>query len=306
MALTTSRPRKLDKTAQRVRDEAARNRARSGAKLAAYRNPMDFKGSVGGTTFANKPDYEAAKSAIQSGILPPSAKPEVSAAFEANRKATALRQAEEKLSLGALNKQAENQILLKKLGEQEAVSPKEELPTQEQNLETTREPTIDELVPKGSNRLLTNQTPEEQTAQFERNLGVAIEKARPILKPVAQVYDFVYSLFQGGKGIEQKEAESSWADVSTAINAGIGDFRNGFTTYDDIAKQLEIARQTNLRLAESTKSWSSKNLRYFITDGLDVETQVKINEQAIERWENELEMARQQSQINSLRANYGL
>jgi len=109
-----------------------------------------------------------------------------------------------------------------------------------------------------------------------------------ILKFGAQIYDFIYSLTQGGKGIEQKEAESTFADVKGAVTAAISDYKDGYMTYEDVNFLINKAEEANNRLAESTKGWSGKNLRYFLLDGHDVQVQTELNRGYIDSWRNQV------------------
>ena len=119
------------------------------------------------------------------------------------------------------------------------------------------------------------------------------------IKTIAEVYDFVYSLTQGGKGIQQKEAEASFADVKSSVNMNIALIKEGLADPDEVAQMIEDADRINNRLEQSAKGWSQKNLRYFLTDGIDVQTQVYLNKNLIRAWRLRLV----QEQINKQSAS---
>jgi hypothetical protein len=123
-----------------------------------------------------------------------------------------------------------------------------------------------------------------------------------ILKPVAQIYDFVYSLTQGGKGIEQKSMEANFADVKASITQNLNLLSQGIGDADTIRKDIVTAEIINNEFSSSSKKWSTRGLRYYLTDGKDIQIQTELNKDSIVNWKLQLAAAEQQGMIKQLRA----
>ena len=121
------------------------------------------------------------------------------------------------------------------------------------------------------------------------------------LKPVAQVYDFVQSLFSGGKSIEQKMTESNFADVKASINNNLNLLSQGIGDADTIRKDIMTAERINAEFESSAKKFSNKNLRYYLTDGKDILIQSELNKDSIANWKMQLAAAEQQATLKRLR-----
>lgn len=106
-----------------------------------------------------------------------------------------------------------------------------------------------------------------------------------VIKQVAEIYDFVYSLTQGGKDISQKEAENTMADLKTSINFEFDQVSKGLKSSDSLIQDIYLAEQTNNRLESSAKGLNKLNLRYYLLDGgKDIQTNAIINKAIIQDW----------------------
>lgn len=130
--------------------------------------------------------------------------------------------------------------------------------------------------------------------------------ATAVIKPLAQVWDFAQSLFSGGKGVAQKEAEATWADAKANINMNIALIKDGLADPQEVLNMIELSDRINNRLEQSAKSWSGKNLRYFLTDGVDVQTQVILNRNQVAAWRLRVAQEQQNAMINQAKLSLGV
>jgi len=182
---------------------------------------------------------------------------------------------------------------------------KKEKPTTEQ---TTTEQTITEQTAEEPSygqkvkEALKPYTPEGKQKGAGEAVTAMFTIATPVLKPVAQIYDFVQSFFSGGKSIEQKTAESEFADVKASINQDLNLLSQGIGDADKIRRDIKTAEIINKQFGALAKDWSTRGLRYYLTDGKDILIQTDLNEGSIENWKLQLATAEQQGRIKILRA----
>lgn len=118
-----------------------------------------------------------------------------------------------------------------------------------------------------------------------------IQKRDQGLKTVAQLYDFAYSLTQGGKGINQREAEQTFNQVESSFSQDIAAVEAGLLDASVVQKKIDLAQQANIRLAESVKGLGKYNLRYWLTDGKEVETLLVVNQGSLDNYKQRLAQA---------------
>lgn len=119
-------------------------------------------------------------------------------------------------------------------------------------------------------------------------LANAKESGEAILREVASIYDFVYSLTQGGKGIQQKEAEQTFAKLEGDIIQDLALVQQGLKSPLDVKKKIDLMEDANSRLEQSVKGLNGFNLRYFLTDGADVQANLINNKDNIQDFRNQL------------------
>lgn len=130
-----------------------------------------------------------------------------------------------------------------------------------------------------------------------------IQNTAKLAKPIGVIYDFAQSLFSGGKGLQQKEAEATIADIKTSINQDIEAVKLGLKDPSEMKFTLQQAVNANQRLANSVKGANMINLRYFVTQGKDVETQVELNKRFLEDKIRQVNLIELQNQIKAQTAN---
>jgi hypothetical protein len=122
-----------------------------------------------------------------------------------------------------------------------------------------------------------------------------------VLKPIAQVYDFVQSLFNSGKSINQLEAEKTLTAIRTDMQQDIALVKLGLKTPQDVQVKIQLAEQAISRLESSVKGLGQLNVRYWLLDGKDVEAKLIIERGNIEDFKAQLLMAQVgQQQQNAL------
>lgn len=124
-----------------------------------------------------------------------------------------------------------------------------------------------------------------------------------LAKPIGVIYDVIQSAFNGGRGLEQKEAEATMADIRTSINQDIEGVKLGLKDPSEMKYTLQQAVNANQRLANSVKGLNVINLRYFILQGKDVETQVELNKRFLEDKIRQVNLIELQNQIKASTAS---
>lgn len=144
----------------------------------------------------------------------------------------------------------------------------------------------------------------------QQTLGSAAKEAGDvILTPIAKIYDFVNSLFDQGKGIEQREAEQTFKSINGDIAQDLSLVSMDLKDPEDVRKKIKLGRAAVSRLKESVHGLGRYNLYYFLTEGKGVETQIALFEDDLRDYENQLNNAllqRDARRLQDVRARYGL
>ena len=158
--------------------------------------------------------------------------------------------------------------------------------------------------------------PEEKKTKFTRGEAWKALKKEPIkelrreaedvlkqtLTPIAKVWDWTQSILSSGKGIEQKTAEMAWNDVVTQLNSDLQSVKIGFKDARDVKAKLQLAERINNKIESFSKAFGIFNLRYLVSEGIDIETQVTMNREFLADYKKELDIA----QIQAMKLEYGL
>lgn len=199
------------------------------------------------------------------------------------------------------------------MGMNTASTPETAQATQEQTTQQTQEQPQEVTKPKTKGiTAIEGNSPIAKINQFGQSIGAGSLK-ESVTEPavdlftvgIGKIYDVVQSVFSGGKGIEQKEAEATFADIKASLAGDLQLVTQGIKDPQEITAKLSRARGANARLQESIKGLNKVNLRYFVLHGADVEAQLIENEELLVDYENQLEAmksAKLQSQINSIAA----
>lgn len=106
-------------------------------------------------------------------------------------------------------------------------------------------------------------SPEEADARFTKLFGMA-----------AKSYDFIQSIFDEGKSVEFKAYEGSFADIKASLTMQEQLVNSGLANPADVTENIKQGYLILSKLEMYQQSLSSKNLRYFLTEGIDVETSI--------------------------------
>lgn len=118
------------------------------------------------------------------------------------------------------------------------------------------------------------------------------------LDKIAKIYDFANSIFQGGKSLEQKEAEATLSDLNTDLNNDIALVKEGIKPAHEVRAKVKRAREAIARLENSVKKENAFNLRYRILHGVDVQAEVMKQNEFLLDLERQLAIA-EETAINS-------
>jgi len=115
-------------------------------------------------------------------------------------------------------------------------------------------------------------------------------------------YDNLRATITGGDTLSVKDARQTFSAVSSAISADIEDVANGVISPEAVLINLQRAVLSNEALASQLKGKNIENFRYWIRDGKDIEVEVELNREALERMRRDLLIAIEQ---NRLQLKYG-
>lgn len=148
-----------------------------------------------------------------------------------------------------------------------------------------------------------------ETPQAKINFNTAFET---IATPIGKIYDFVESAFHGGKGIEQREAESTYAQIEGDLATDISLVQQGLKDPNVVKENIKKARTANNRLLNSITGFNKINLRYAVLHGVDVKERVMNNNDNLGDYEARLLAAelnyndiKRLEAINNARLLYG-
>lgn len=130
----------------------------------------------------------------------------------------------------------------------------------------------------------------ESIVDYTKNVGKDIVRFEGAV--IGKLYDFSQSLFSGGKGIEQKEAEQTFGELKTDLLNDLEMVKTGLADPNAVSIKLGLAIQANQRLRESISGLNKINLRYFVLHGSDVQTQLIQNEAFFNEYYRQLELAK--------------
>lgn len=125
-----------------------------------------------------------------------------------------------------------------------------------------------------------------------------------ITRPIGKIYDFAQSIFSGGKGLEQKEAEKTLSQLDTEINQDLALIKSGLKNPSDVKRKIADARSALVRLDNSVKGLNKYNLRYFVLEGADVRTQILNYQDQLKDYEAMLQAATLENQLAESQANF--
>lgn len=129
----------------------------------------------------------------------------------------------------------------------------------------------------------------------QAGLEEAGKVVQPLAKFTASAYDFVYSLTQGGKGIQQREAEQTFGKIEADFAQDLTLVKSGLKDANEVRNKIKLAQSAIGRLEASQKGIGKYNLRYFLTDGADIEAMISINRDTLKEYEQRLNMAEAQA-----------
>lgn len=179
---------------------------------------------------------------------------------------------------------------LKQKGAQSVLAPIEQ---------AKRDQAILQVDEQNAQQQILNQQKENQPLTFKENMqrfNEATNLANFSLKFTAKAYDFVTSAFYGGKGIEQREAENTIAQVEGDLTRDIDLVNQGLKPAEEVQQNIKLLEQATIRLENSVRGFNKYNLGYFIKDGKDVQTRVKLARDNIQDYK----MSLRQAQINAI------
>lgn len=127
-----------------------------------------------------------------------------------------------------------------------------------------------------------------------------------VIKPIAEVYDFLYSLTQGGKSIKQIEAEKTLNSINADMQQDLALVKQGLKDPNELNIKIQVAEDALNRLEASVKGLGKLNLRYWLVDGKDVEKQAIISRDNLRSYRLQLAAAVAEFRINQANINYGL
>jgi hypothetical protein len=213
-------------------------------------------------------------------------------------------QIDQKLREGSTISQITEELLNNNANRQIPQQPINQKPEAEQ--QTQEQQTQEQQTPENMNfykraNIALGASPEKASASL-RETGSNILGG--IVKTGAEIYDFVYSLTQGGKSIKQKEAETTFNRIETDMTQDIALVKAGFKDPYEVRKKIKLAKEAINRLEESTAGLGKANLRYWLTDGKDIQAQLLINRQDLIDFENQLLLAEAEARINSAKTTY--
>jgi len=122
---------------------------------------------------------------------------------------------------------------------------------------------------------------------------------------IGKVYDLSQSVFTGGKGIEQKEAEQTLNQIESDFSADIKMVADGTKDFNLVKSNLDRYEKAITRLEETTHGLNQVNLRYFLLHGVDVEERALNAKQNLEDYKIQLSIASQRAQLAEAQLNYG-
>lgn len=190
----------------------------------------------------------------------------------------------------------------------------ETAPTAEQ-MQQAAQPTAN-LVNQGVTKAQTDEpTQERPLNMFEEAINAptplsvselkreASNAGLSVVKFGAQIYDFVQSLANEGKSINQKEAERTFSGLQGDVAQDLTLISQGLDVdLDATRKKIAMMENANNRLIESVNGRGKFNLRYWLTDGIDVETFAISNVDTINGLKLRLAYAQQQALLKQQKA----
>lgn len=260
--------------------------------------------TTGGKTFnLSKEEYAGfltaqGSSSAKGGIMTP----QVQNLLNISKREALRAQINRKLQLGGDIQSITNELLAAEATRQGLNKAEEEAAplTPEQLAPTTTEPK--DMTTLGKINVALGAPPEKASQSLKETGGRVVE---PILKTGAKVYDFVYSLTQGGKSISQIEAEKTFNKLEGDLNEDLTLVEAGIQNPDSVQTKIRLARDAIDRLEGSIKGLGKLNFRYWLLDGKDVEAQILINKQNLDDFQRRLDIARQKYEQTQIMASYG-
>lgn len=118
-------------------------------------------------------------------------------------------------------------------------------------------------------------------------------------RTTANIYDNLRATITGGETADIKGARASFTQAGAAIESDINLVRQGLLSPSEAMRNFELAVQAQVRLENAAKKKGLNNLRYWVRDGKDLETDILINRQFLEKQRDQLLIAEQQAIVNA-------
>jgi len=203
-----------------------------------------------------------------------------------------------KLTQEAKQERVEQELLNSKLPETE----------DEETITSTTEDTYESqgFIPDTINNLAEKVKSKYGLSEEPTTKEILVSSVDAATSIIGKIYDLAQSVFQGGKPMEQKEAEQTLSQIEGDFSNDINLVKSGLKSYDEVKRNLDRYDATISRLKSTTHGLNRVNLRYFLLHGIDVEERVINAQQNLQDYKVQLELARQNNLVSELRRNYGL
>lgn len=187
-----------------------------------------------------------------------------------------------------------------------------QLKTQEagQELPTINDLALEQRNKEQINRVLLNPLTKKgilSNVETSGNLGQDISMgATEFISTAAEVYDAMVSMVKGRKTLKTQKAEASFTDATAILQQDLEMVRSGQMSAIDASRDLEEAAAAINRLESSAKGIGKDNLRWFIDQGKEIETQIIREKRILENLRLELINAQQEARVNRAKLNLGI
>ena len=127
-----------------------------------------------------------------------------------------------------------------------------------------------------------------------------------IVKLAVNAIDQISSALQSKKDVKQLVAEQALTDTFTTLTDSIEQLKLGNVDASEIIESFDLVQEKIDNLESLLHGSNKLRLRYFLTDGKDIETEVRKRKKQLEFLRENIAVAAQQGELIRARASFGL
>ena len=127
-----------------------------------------------------------------------------------------------------------------------------------------------------------------------------------IVKLAVNAIDQISSALQSKKDVKQLVAEQALTDTFTTLTDSIEQLKLGNVDASEIIESFDLVQEKIDNLESLLHGSNKLRLRYFLTEGKDIETEVRKRKKQLEFLRENIAVAAQQGELIRARASFGL